>query len=169
MSLANDIYQAVEPTVVSVAAVVIVGLLYKGYSKVCAYLHIATSSAVMSKQAAADQLVQSALDNVASGIHSDIMQGKVQLSTSSIKAEGLARFNQVVSKVPEALATLNVPSSQISVSLAQKTLGKVAAAGLMIPTTPAASATGAANGDNPLEPKPVPKIIPVSIVGSTTN
>lgn len=170
MSFANDVYLAIEPGLVVVVGGAIVGILYKGYARVCTYLGIAEDAAVMSQRAAATSVVTAAIDDVANGVHSDIMAGKVTLSQASIKKEGLARVNEVIAKAPAEIAMSGLAPGAIALSLGQQILGKVAAAGLVVPETKS-GVLNPANGDNP--PTPIPGTfasppaapIPVSLVG----
>lgn len=174
MSFANDLYLAVEPGLVVVIGGAVVGILFKGYARLCTYLGIAQDAAIMSKQAAAAAVVSTAIDDVASSAHSDIMAGKVQLSQASIKKEAVARLNEVYAKAPAEIAASGINPGAIALSLGQQILGKVAAAGLVVPDSKS-GVLNPANGDNP--PTPIPSVlgavsvtgaaapIPVSLVG----
>jgi hypothetical protein len=123
--LFSELADTVITVVVPIAATAMVGIGLKVYNQFASWTGVSKLALTASQQASDNSLIQSALSNVAEGVKTDVIAGKVQLTVASLAAEAAARLPEVYGKVGQAIDRSAVGSVALTSSLMSHISAKV--------------------------------------------
>jgi hypothetical protein len=126
-----DIATAVIVASAGTIAATVVTFGVRGYNLVASHLGFQKEVLTTQQQNAATQILQTAIDATANGIHADVSAGKVSLTEASVKSEAISALTTLKNNIPvsAAMATLNINPTSVAVTIANQTLSKLANSG----------------------------------------